>query len=85
MSYAKKDLGGIIAIFLMVIIGLALTPSVTELVLSSTTHSYNAISGAGPGNLSGAARAIYRLVPLFWVLLVVAVGLAGLAVWLKKS
>jgi len=85
MSYGKKDMGGIMLIFLMIVIGLALTPTIQEQVLFATSGTYNATSGVGAGNLTGGARAIYLLVPLFWVILVLAVGLAGVSIWLKQG
>lgn len=81
MSHTKRDLGGIVIIFLMIVIGLALTPTVQDLVIGATGIA----NGTWPGNLSGAARAIYLLIPLFWIILVIAVGLAGIIVWLRKS
>lgn len=67
-------------IFIMIIIGLALTPTVQDLVIGST----GVVNGTWPGNLSGAARAIFLLVPLFWIILVIGVGLAGILVWLRR-
>lgn len=81
MSYGKRDMGGIVVIFLMIIIGLALTPTVQEQVILAT----GVANATWPGNLSGAARAIFLLTPLFWVILVIGVGLAGIIVWLKGS
>ena len=78
-------MGGIMTIFLLIVIGLALTPAVQEQVLTATTGEYNATDGTGAGNLTGAARAIYRLVPLFWIILVIGIGLAGIIVWLKTG
>lgn len=77
----KRDMGGIMAIFLLIVVGLALTPTVQEQVILAT----GVANATWPGNLSGAAAAIYALVPLFWVILVVGIGLAGIVVWLKSS
>ena len=85
MSFSRRDMGGLIMIFLMIIIGLALTSTVQEQTLLATSGEYNATDGTGAGNLTGAARAIYLLVPLFWIILVVAVGLAGIIVWLNAG
>lgn len=74
-------MGGIMAIFLMIVIGLALTPTVQEQVLFATGTA----NATYPGNLSGAAAAIYALIPLFWIILVVGVGMAGIIIWLKGS
>ena len=81
MSSIKRDMSGIMIIFLMIIIGLALTPTVQNLVITGT----GVANATWPGNLTGAARAIFLLDPLFWVILVIGVGLAGIVVWLKGS
>jgi len=85
MSHTKRDMGGLMVLFVMIIIGLALTPTVQESVLGLTSGTYNATDGTGAGNVSGAARAIVRLVPLFWIILVLGVGLAGIVIWLKSG
>lgn len=85
MSHTKRDMSGIMVLFLIIVIGLALTPTIQDTVLSLTSGVYNATDGTGAGNLSGPARAIVLLVPLFWVILVVAVGLTGLVVWLRSG
>jgi hypothetical protein len=72
-------MGGIIAIFLMIVIGLALTPTVQQQVILAT----GVANATWPGNLSGAARAIFLLTPLFWIILVVGIGLAGVVIWLR--
>jgi hypothetical protein len=72
----RKDLSGIIMTFIMMIVGLALTPTVQELVANSLSNAL--------GNLSGAAAAIVTLVPLFWVILVIGIGLASIVVWLRN-
>ena len=77
MAHHEKDMGGIMVLFLILIVGLALTPTVTEMVLDVTNSS------GADANVTGAALAIMRLVPLFWVILVVAVVLGGVIVWLK--
>ena len=73
----KRDLSGIIMTFLFMVIGLALTPTVQEQV--------DAVTGVGAGNLTGAALAIAKLVPLFWVILVIAIGLAAIVVWMRAG
>lgn len=72
----KKDLSGIMMTFLFMIVGLALTPTVQEQV--------TAITGVGANNLTGAALAIARLIPLFWVILVIGIGLSAIVVWLRN-
>lgn len=72
MSSTKRDLSGIFMTFLFMIVGLALTPTVTDMVTTAAV------------NLTGAAAAIVDLVPLFWVILIIAIGLAALVSWLKQ-
>ena len=72
----KKDLSGIMMTFLFMVVGLALTPTVQEQVTN--------ITGTGGGNLTGPALAIAQLIPLFWVILIVAIGLASIVVWLRQ-
>ncbi len=68
----KRNLSGIIMTFLYMLIGLALTPTVAEQVALAAV------------NLTGAALAIVNLVPLFWVILIIATGLAAILVWLRQ-
>ncbi len=71
----KKDLSGILMTFLFMLIGLALTPTITEQVAN--------VTGVGGNNLTGAALAIAALIPLFWVILILAIGVASIVVWLR--
>ena len=71
----KKDLSGILMTFLFMLIGLALTPTITEQVAG--------VTGVGGNNLTGAALAIANLIPLFWVILILAIGVASIVIWLK--
>jgi hypothetical protein len=71
----KKDLSGILMTFLFMLIGLALTPTITEQVAG--------VTGVGGNNLTGAALAIADLIPLFWVILILAIGVASIVVWLQ--
>ena len=71
----KKDLSGILMTFLFMLIGLALTPTITEQVAL--------VTGVGGNNLTGAALAIANLIPLFWVILILAIGVAAIVVWLR--
>lgn len=71
-------MSGIIALLLILVVGLALTPTIVDLVTTSVA------GGSGVDNLTGAAAAIVNLVPLFWVLLMIGVVLAGVIVWLKN-
>lgn len=75
MAETKQDMGQIIKTFLLMIIGLALTPTVQEQVTN--------ITGAGTGNLTGAAKAICVLVPLFWVIIIVGIGMGAVYHFMK--
>lgn len=76
---SKKDMSGIIALLLIVVVALALTPTITELVARSLAGPTNTTA-----NLTGAAAAIVALVPLFWIIMVVAVAMYGLKTWLSN-
>ena len=72
----KKSIGGLISLFLLCVVGMALTPIIQEQV--------TAITGAGVGNLTGSAKTIMLMFPLFWVILMIAIPVAGVAVYLKN-
>lgn len=74
----KKNLAGLISVFLLSIVGLALTPTVQSQVTSLVA------TGLGKGNLTGSAKAIMELFPMFWVILMIAIPVAYIAVWLKE-
>ena len=71
-------MSGIIALLLILVVGLALTPTIVGLVATAVG------GGSGVDNITGAAAAIIALVPLFWVILMIGVVLAGLIVWLRS-
>lgn len=75
----KKDLSGIIALLLIVVVALALTPTITDLVSTSIAGATNVTE-----NLTGAAAAIVQLVPLFWIIMIIAVALVGIKTWLQN-
>ena len=72
-------MSGIIALLLILVVGLALTPTIVDLCTTAIA------GGSGVDNLTGAAAAIINLVPLFWVILLIGVVLAGVIVWLRGS
>ena len=76
---SKKDLSGIIALLLIVVVALALTPTITGLVATAVA------GGSGVDNLTGAAAAIVALVPLFWIIMIIAVALVGIKAWLQNG
>ena len=75
MSGQDRNLSGIMMTFLFMVVGLALTPTVVDQVGN--------ITGTGGDNLTGAALAIAELIPLFWVILIIGIGLAAIVAWLK--
>lgn len=72
---ANTDMGRVLTTFLLMVIALALTPTVQEQV--------TAVTGAGAGNLTGAALAICLLVPLFWVISIIGIGVGSIYYFLK--
>ena len=76
MSAKSKNMAGLIAVFLLSIVGLALTPTIQE--------SVTAVTGVGANNLTGAALTVMSLFPLFWVILMIAIPVAYIAIWLKN-
>ena len=71
----KMNLGSLIVLFLLAVVGLALTPVIVESVVS--------VTGTGGSNLTGGAKTIMELFPLFWVILMIAIPVAGVALYLK--
>jgi len=74
MATSMKDL---IFTFLLIIIGLALTPTVQEQV--------NSVTGTGGSNLTGAALAIAKLIPLFWVIGLIGVGVGMVYLTMREK
>ena len=74
---AKMNIGGLITCFLIMIVGLALTPTVV--------NSVGLVTGTGGDNLTGAALALMNILPLFWVILMIAIPVAYIAIWMKGS
>lgn len=77
-------MGGLISLFLLCVVGLALTPIIYGNV-ADITHANNGTVGfpAGGTNLTGSARTILAMFPLFWVVLMIAIPVAGVAIYLK--
>lgn len=82
----KKNISGLLKVFILAIVGLALTPTISENV-AYITHANNGTAGfpAGGNNLTGSARTILVLFPLFWVILMIAIPVAYVALWLRAS
>lgn len=74
---AKQNIAGLITCFLIMIVGLALTPTVVS--------SVSTVTGVGGDNLTGASLTLMLLVPLFWVILMIAIPVGYIAVWLRGS
>ncbi|MHC4371223.1 MAG: hypothetical protein ACYSW8_26725 [Planctomycetota bacterium] len=77
----KLNIGKLIAVFLMAVVGLAFTPTIQELVTGATGIQ----NGTWPGNLSGASADVFTLFPLFWTILMIAIPVAYIAIQLKGS
>lgn len=76
MHLAKKaDMGQLFVTFLLIVVALALTPTIQSSVV--------AVTGTGSDNLTGAAKTLALLIPLFWVILVIAIGIAAVYVQFK--
>lgn len=78
MSHTKS-MSGLISVFLLAVVGLALTPTIVQSVGNIT------VAAGGSGNLTGAALTIMTLFPMFWVILMIAIPVAYVAIWLKGS
>jgi len=78
MSEDQRNMGGLLKVLILSIVGLALTPSiqaqVTTILATGTT---------GDLNMTGPARAIIGLFPLFWIILMIAIPVYFLSIWLK--
>lgn len=67
-------MGELFMTFLLIIVGLALTPTIG----TSTTAAADATGITGT-----AAATLVALVPLFWVIIILAIGVAAVYVQLK--
>ena len=74
---AKQNLSGLFTTFLLIVIALALTPTVQEQV------TY--ITGSGGNNLTGPALALAGLIPMFWVIGILAIGIASVYMQFKGN
>ena len=90
MSMSMK---GLLTLFLLAIVGLAITPAIQTNVDYITaidqtdrpgqTTSQNASGIIWPDNLTGASRTIVLLFPMFWVVLMIAVPVTYIVVWIR--
>lgn len=65
---ADNKLSSVVMTFLVLLIGLILTPTIQEQVTN--------VTGSGGYNLTGAALALANLIPVFWVIGIVAICIA---------
>ena len=72
---AKKSMGSLFMTFLLIVIALALTPTIQS--------SVAAVTGTGGSNLTGAAKTLCGLIPLFWVVIIIAIGVAAIYMQMK--
>ena len=96
MSQQGRNLRGLLTIVILAIVGLALTPSIQTNVTHVTaidqtdrpgqSASENATGIIWGDNLTrGPARNICLLFPMFWVILMIAIPVAYVAIWLRGS
>ena len=69
-SSKTMKLSELFTTFLLMIIGLALTPTVVEQV--------GLVTGTGGDNLTGPALAMADLITLFWVIIILSIGLGSI-------
>jgi hypothetical protein len=67
--------------FLLMVIALALTPTVSSSVISVTLPGGGTMTNS---NLTGPALALAQLIPLFWVIIIIGIGVAAVYVQLKN-
>ena len=66
-------MGRLFLTFLLLIFGLALTPTIGDAVFSALHNS----TGTGPSNITGASADLLELIPLVWVFIVIGIGAAA--------
>lgn len=71
MSSKKMSIGSIFSTFLLMLLGIVLTPTVDDTVTTQLV------------NLTGAAAAVADLIPLIWIFLVIGIGAAAIYVQFK--
>jgi len=71
-----SGLGGIVVTFILTLVGIALTPTIQEEVTG--------VTGTGGNNLTGAAATLMGLVPMFWALIVLAIGIAAVYIQFRR-
>ena len=69
---AQISMGRLVITFILMILGLSLTGTVADTVYE-----------AGTGNVTGVAKTLLDLVPMFWVLIVLAIGVVAVYMQFK--
>lgn len=75
MGDRSNKLASLFGTFLLIIIALALTPTVAASVTTAA---------AAAGIVGTAAATLLGLVPLFWVVIILAIGVAAIYVQMKS-
>ena len=70
------DTGRLFLTFLLIIFGLALTPTIGDSVYNVLWNSSN-VTNRIARNITGASRGLLELVPLIWVFIVIGIGAAA--------
>jgi predicted PurR-regulated permease PerM len=71
------SMGKLFIAFILIIIGVALTPTIVEQV--------GDVTGTGGNNLTGSAAALMSLLPMFWVIGILGVAVALIYLSFKES
>ena len=75
---SQGTIGNVFMTMLLVVIALSLTGTIQSAVDTAVA------SGVGMGNLTGAAATLARLVPLFWVIMTLGIGVSAIYIFLKQ-
>ena len=67
------DIGSLFLVFLMIIFGLSLTPTIGDHVYGVLWNSTN-VTNRIANNITGPARSLIELLPLIWVFIVIGIG-----------
>jgi hypothetical protein len=70
-------MGSVFMTMLLIIIALSLAGTIQASVTNAIT------SGQGYGNLTGAAATLCALLPLFWVIMCLGIGISAIYIFLR--
>lgn len=89
----KRNTKGLVIAFLMIVVGLAITPTIQNSTAYITSiddtdrpgySNYENATGIIGDNLTrGAARNIVLLMPMFWIIMMIAIPVVYVGKWLK--